>query len=150
TGETMPCKVQEPMVTYVEPILIFVLDKSMQLGSEKLPAPQGVTLATVINGILGDDVPSWRYTAGAGLGGLLAFSGLGGVGVQIGLGFYMPFDIVLTYTIGCFGRILADQYAGRKWIYDKGIPAAAGLIVGEALVGVGIAFYNILFAGGGS
>lgn len=128
-------------------LLIFALDRSMELGSEKLPAPQGAALATVINAIVDENVPSWRYTAGAGLGGLLAFSGLGGVGVQIGLGFYMPFNIVLTYTIGCFSRIFADKYSGRKWVHDKGIPVAAGLIVGEALIGVGIAFYNILFGG---
>ena len=30
---------------------------------------------------------------------MLAVSGLGGIGVMVALGFYMPFDIVLTYTI---------------------------------------------------
>jgi len=127
-------------------VLIFVLDKSMKLGSEELPAPQGSALASVINGLIGGDVPSWRYAAGAGLGGLLAFSGLGGVGVQIGLGFYMPFNIVLTYTIGCMARIYIDKAKGRKFVYDVGIPIAAGLIVGEALVGVGNAFYRIYIA----
>lgn len=127
-------------------VLIFVLDKSMKLGSEDLPAPQGSALASVINGLIGGDVPSWRYAAGAGLGGLLALSGLGGVGVQIGLGFYMPFNIVLTYTIGCMARIYADKAKGRKFVHDVGIPIAAGLIVGEALVGVGNAFYKILMA----
>ncbi|MHC5111106.1 MAG: OPT family oligopeptide transporter [Planctomycetota bacterium] len=138
--------------TWLGPILvmglILVLDKSSSggLGSDNLPAPQGQALASVINGLIGGDVPSGRYAAGAGLGLLLAFSGLGGVGVQIGLGFYMPFTTVLTYSIGCFARIGADKIAGRKWVHDVGIPFAAGLIVGEALVGVGIAFYGIYSA----
>ena len=114
--------------------------------ADDLPAPQGQALASVINGLVGGDVPSWRYLAGAGLGALLAFSGLGGVGVQIGLGFYMPFDIVLTYTIGCVARIVTDKIKGNKFVYDVGIPVAAGLIVGEALVGVGYAFFKILSA----
>ncbi len=134
--------------TWLGPILvmglIFVLDKSHGLGSDQLPAPQGTALATVINGIVSGDVPTWRYTAGAGLGAMLAFSGLGGIGVLIGLGFYMPFATVLTYTIGCLTRILTERYKGRRFVEDVGIPIAAGLIVGEALVGVGNAFYRII------
>ncbi len=105
-------------------------------------------MASMINGIVGGDVPTWRYVAGGGLGLLLAFSGLGGVGVQIGLGFYMPFDIVLTYTIGCLMRMYVERRKGAKFVEDVGIPIAAGVIVGEALVGVGNAFYHLLAAGG--
>ena len=75
---------------------------------------------------------------------MLSFSGLGGIGVLIGLGFYMPFDIVLTYTIGNVLRILCDWFAGKRFSEQVGVPVAAGLIVGEALVGVGYAFYQIL------
>lgn len=118
-------------------MLIFVLDRAYSLGSEKLPAPQATALAGVLEGILGGDVPAWRYVAGSGLGLLLAFSGLGGIGVQIGLGFYMPFAIVLTYTIGCLLRVAVEHFKGRHFVEETGIPIAAGLIVGEALVGVG-------------
>ena len=133
--------------TWLGPILIimliFVLHRAYGLGSERLPAPQGEALAGMINGLVGGEVPTWRYAAGAGLGALLAFSGLGGIGVLIGLGFYMPFSTVLTYTIGCGGRILVERVKGTKFIEDVGIPIAAGLIVGEALVGVGNAVYHI-------
>ncbi len=124
-------------------VLIFLLHQAYGLGSDQLPAPQGAALASMINGIVGGDVPAWRYAAGAGLGGLLAFSGLGGVGVQVGLGFYMPFGIVLTYTIGCVGRIIIQRRKGLRFAEDIGIPIAAGLIVGEALVGVGNAAVQI-------
>ncbi|UCF23022.1 MAG: OPT/YSL family transporter, partial [Ralstonia sp.] len=127
-------------------VLIFVLHEAYGLGSDKLPAPQGTALATVVDGIVSGDVPTWRYAAGAGLGAMLAFSGLGGIGVLIGLGFYMPFAIVLTYTIGCLTRIIVEKTEGRKFVEDVGIPVAAGLIVGEALVGVGNAFVQIIMA----
>jgi len=123
--------------------LIFVLHKQYTLGSENLPAPQGEALASMIQGIVSQDVPTYRYVAGAGLGGALAFSGLGGIGVLIGLGFYMPFDIVLTYTVGNLLRVAADRFLGRHFSEHVGVPVAAGLIVGEALVGVGYAFYQI-------
>ncbi|MEM9799214.1 MAG: OPT/YSL family transporter [Planctomycetota bacterium] len=127
--------------TWLGPIvvmgLILVLHEAYGLGSEKLPAPQGQALASMIQGIVGGDVPTYRYGAGAGLGLLFALSGFGGIGVLVGLGFYMPFAIVLTYTIGNFLRLGADKFMGTKWVEDVGIPISAGLIVGEALVGVG-------------
>ena len=114
-------------------------------GSEKLPAPQAAALASVIEGIVDGNVPTYRYVAGGGLGFLLAVSGLGGIGVMVALGFYMPFNIVLTYTIGCIIRVVTDKMAGRKFSEEVGIPIAAGLIVGEALVGVGIAMQKVFF-----
>ena len=133
--------------TWLGPIVvifvILALDSSYGLGSEDLPAPQGTALATVIQGVIGDEVPSYRYTAGGGLGLLLALSGLGGIGVQVGLGFYMPFDIVLTYTIGCTLRVMFNQWGNRKFVEGTCVPIAAGLIVGEALVGVGNAVYKV-------
>ena len=83
------------------------------------------------------------YLAGAGLGALLSASGIGGVGVMVGLGFYLPFNIVLTYSLGTLARELADRFKGKEWSEEIGIPVAAGLIVGEALVSVGDALYIV-------
>ncbi len=90
----------------------------------------------MIEGILGGDVPRDKYITGAGLGALLSASGIGGLGVLVGLGFYLPFNIVLTYTVGTLLRVVADWKLGVLWSEDVGIPIAAGLIVGEALIGV--------------
>ncbi len=125
-------------------ILIFVLHKAYTLGSERLPAPQGTVLASMISGILGGDVPVQKYLAGAGMGAILSASGVGGLGILVGLGFYLPFHIVLTYTIGTVARLLADWKLGKSWSEGVGVPVAAGLIVGEALVGVGFALYYVI------
>jgi len=125
--------------------LIFVLHEAMTLGSEALPAPQGQALASMVNGILGGDVPVEKYAAGAVLGGILS-AVIGGLGITVGLGFYLPFNIVLTYSLGTLGRELSDRYKGKSWSENVGIPVAAGLIVGEALVGVGHAIYIVATA----
>jgi putative OPT family oligopeptide transporter len=125
--------------------VIYVLHEAYGLGSEKLPAPQGQALASMINGILGGDVPVQKYLAGAGLGALLSAAS-GGLGITVGLGFYLPFNIVLTYSLGTLLRLLTDARLGRHFGEDTGIPIAAGLIVGEALVGVGFAV-RAVFAG---
>ena len=125
--------------------LMILLNRQYGIGSDELPAPQAQALASVTEGILSGNVPAYRYTAGAGLGLLLAMSGLGGIGVLIALGFYMPFQIALTYTIGNVLRLAADKGFGVRWSHEVGIPLAAGLIVGEALVGVGHALIKVVF-----
>lgn len=125
--------------------LIFVLHEAMTLGSAALPAPQGQALASMVEGILGGDVPVEKYAAGAVLGGILS-AVIGGLGITVGLGFYLPFNIVLTYSLGTLARELADRYKGKSWSENIGIPIAAGLIVGEALVGVGHAINIVLSA----
>ena len=125
--------------------LIFVLQEAYTLGSERLPAPQGQALASMVEGILGGDVPTQKYVAGAVLGGLLS-AVIGGLGITVGLGFYLPFNIVLTYSLGTLSRELADRYKGKSWSENVGIPIAAGLIVGEALIGVGYAIKYVLAA----
>ena len=127
--------------------LMFVLQENAKdsggIGGDKLPAAQASALASVIEGIVEQDVPTYRYVAGSGLGFLLAASGLGGIGVMVALGFYMPFNIVMTYTIGCLLRIIVDKSAGKRFSEEVGIPVAAGLIIGEALVGVGVALVHV-------
>ena len=127
-------------------VVIFVLNDAYVLGSDKLPAPQAQALASTIDGIMGGDVPTQKYAAGAVLGGMLSAL-MGGLGITVGLGFYLPFNIVLTYSLGTLGRELSDRYKGKDWSDNVGIPIAAGFIVGEALVGVGDAIRNVLAAG---
>jgi putative OPT family oligopeptide transporter len=134
--------------TWIGPILmiglIFVLHKAKGLGSDELPAPQATALANVIRGILTGDVPVYKYVAGAGLGALLSVTGIGGLGIQVGLGFYLPFSIVLTYTIGTILRIASDKIKGRHFSEQVGIPIAAGLIIGEGVIGVGFAVQSVI------
>jgi uncharacterized oligopeptide transporter (OPT) family protein len=119
-----------------------VLHEAYVLGSDKLPAPQGQVLASMVNGIMGGDVPVQKYLAGAGLGALLSLF-QPGLGITVGLGFYLPFNIVLTYSIGTLLRVASDSWLGRGYGENTGIPIAAGFIVGEALVGVGFAIAKI-------
>lgn len=122
--------------------LIFILHEAYGLGSDELPAPQGQALASMIQGILGGDVPIEKYLAGAAIGSLLSATS-GGLGITVGLGFYLPFAIVISYGIGTLLRVISDWKLPSSFAHETGIPIAAGLIVGEALVGVGYAVVKI-------
>jgi len=136
------------LATWLGPIvimvLIYVLHKAYRLGSTELPAPQATALAETMRAILEGNVPVYKYAAGAGLGALLSASGIGGLGILVGLGFYLPFHIVLTYSVGTVIRLFIDWKKGVRCSEEGGLPIAAGLIVGEALVGVGFALYKVI------
>ena len=63
----------------------------------------------------------------------------------VGLGFYLLFNIVLTYIFGTLLRVFIDWKLGHRFSEETGVPIAAGLIVGEALVGVGYSLW-VVFA----
>ena len=141
-------QIAQYMGTWLGPILVATLlvilsrKEGEGFGEGKLAAPQAAAMASTVEGLIGSDAPVWRYTAGSGIGLLLALSGLGGIGVQIGLGFYLPFSTVLTYTVGVMIRLLCDR-RGHGFIENVGIPVAAGLVVGESLSDVGMAIKAI-------
>ena len=109
----------------------------------------GLPTDVIPNPVFGRPVPVtwWSYptlAVTAVLGGLLS-AVMGGLGITVGLGFYLPFNIVLTYSLGTLAREISNRAKGNTWSEEVGIPIAAGLIIGEALVGVGNALI-IVFA----
>ncbi|MDX2200529.1 MAG: OPT/YSL family transporter [Phycisphaerae bacterium] len=139
--------------TWLGPIIIawLLVTLSKQgggFGEGKLAAPQAAAMASTVESLVGSDAPVWRYSAGAGMGLLLALSGMGGIGVQIGLGFYLPFSTVLTYAVGVALRLIFDRF-GHRFIENVGIPVAAGLVVGESLADVSMAIRAIATGAGG-
>jgi hypothetical protein len=45
---------------------------------------------------------------------------------------------IFTYGIGCLANMALGKLKGRAWAEEWGVPFCAGLIVGEALLQLGI------------
>ncbi len=101
-------------------------------------APQAQALAAVITGVQGGEMPYLLYGAGAALGILLGFGAFAGLGVLVGLSMYLPFEYILTYGIGCLINMAVVKTKGRGWSEEWGVPLCAGLVVGEALLDLGV------------
>jgi uncharacterized oligopeptide transporter (OPT) family protein len=108
------------------------------------PAPQAGALMGIIDGVMNGNIPMDKYMLGGTIGVLLSAAPSAGLGVLVGLAMYLPFSITLGYGLGC----LINMYLLRKYksgFYEnKLVPLSAGLIVGEALMGVGYTVYEIL------
>lgn len=109
-----------------------------------LPAPQGGALMGVIDAVKTDNVPTDKYAMGGAVGALLGAAPASGLGVLIGLAMYLPFSITFGYGIGCFIQMGIARFKGAAFCEHKLVPLAAGLIVGEAMMGMAAAGYSIL------
>ena len=114
-----------------------------------LPAPQAGALMGIIDAVKSGNVPVDKYTLGIIVGGLLGAAPMAGLGVLVGLAMYLPFSITLGYGLGNLTAMYLQKRNGTAWIQHKMVPVAAGLIVGEAILGIGHAGYSILMAQGG-
>lgn len=111
-----------------------------------ISAPQAQALQAVITGVQGGEMPYALYGFGALLGALLGLGAFSGLGVLVGLSMYLPFEYIATYGIGCVVQMFVSKAKGREWSEDWGVPAAAGLIVGESMLAL-IINMIIVFAG---
>ena len=81
---------------------------------------------------------------GGVIGAMLGAAPIAGMGVLVGLAMYLPFPITLGYGVGCLTQISLEKRYGADFSENKIVPFAAGLIVGEALMGIANAAFQIL------
>ena len=103
-------------------------------------APQAQALQAVITGVQGGDMPYVLYGSGALMGILLGIGSFSGLGVLVGLSMYLPMNYIATYGVGCIIAMLVARVKGARWAEEWGVPLAAGFIVGDALLGLGVNF----------
>jgi len=109
-----------------------------------IPAPQAQALDAAISGVVGGNVPADKYLTGALIGAVLSASPISGLGVLVGLSMYLPLLYILPFGLGGTLNLASGRIRGTRWVENNGIPVAAGLIVGDAIVGVVFALITVL------
>ena len=151
------------------PILALVvqaLDQAYHIGSTNLPAPQAFLMSGIVEGVLGGGMV-WPFVlAGAVLAFVLILIELPVLPVAIGI--YLPFTLSVPIFFGGIVRHVTNKYIEKKYgnaeeeeisdwelaikqtdvkpkekIIRTGLLLTAGLIAGEALMGVIVAFLII-------
>lgn len=156
-------------VAAAAPILALViqaLDKAYHIGSTNLPAPQAFLMQGIVQGVLGGEMVWPFVVAGAVLAFVLTLVGLPVLPVAIGI--YLPFTLSTPIFAGGIVRAITNRAIIKKYgsaeeeeisdwdlaikqtdvapkekIIRTGLLLTAGLIAGEALMGVIVAFLII-------
>jgi putative OPT family oligopeptide transporter len=106
------------------------------IGTDKLPAPQATLMATVIKGVLAQNLP-WGYImVGAGLAVAVALLGVSPLAWAVGA--YLPFATSFTIFLGGLLRGFVDKKRGAEAGSEisTGMLFATGLVAGGSLTGV--------------
>ncbi|MGB6866901.1 MAG: OPT/YSL family transporter, partial [Candidatus Aminicenantaceae bacterium] len=123
---------------------VWLLGESFTFGSQTLPAPQAVLMKTVVEGVLGGDLP-W---------GLVLIGGAFAVVAEIlripslpfAVGIYLPLSTMTPIYVGGVIKLFMEKGAGdnkekltqRK---EKGVLLSSGFIAGEGIAMVLVAIY---------
>jgi putative OPT family oligopeptide transporter len=109
------------------------------IGSDKLPAPQGTLMATIIKGTLSNALP-WEYIfVGAALAVVIQLCGVSSLAWAVGA--YLPISTTFPIFVGGLMRALADRARGQKEESEAspGMLYSTGLVAGGSLAGILIA-----------
>jgi putative OPT family oligopeptide transporter len=147
-------------------LVVSALDQAYRIGSTNLPAPQAFLMSGIVKGVLGGEMV-WPFViAGMVLAFVLILINLPVLPVAIGI--YLPFTLAIPIFAGGIVRHLTNQVIIKKYgsadeeeisewdlaikqtdvkpkekIIRTGLLLTAGLIAGEALMGVIVAFLII-------
>ncbi len=106
------------------------------IGTDKLPAPQATLMATVIKGVMSQNLP-WGYIlVGAGLATAVWLVGVSPLAWAVGA--YLPFATSFTIFLGGLLRGFVDKKSGAAADSEisSGMLFATGLVAGGSLTGV--------------
>jgi putative OPT family oligopeptide transporter len=124
---------------------VLLLGRAFTFGSPELPAPQATLMKTVIEGVLSGSLPWGLVGVGAALSICALIAGLPGLAFAVGI--YLPLgSLTPIFVGGIVRRIVEARRKGKGSESDPGVLGASGMIAGEGLAGVLIAF---LVAGAG-
>jgi putative OPT family oligopeptide transporter len=127
---------------------VWLLGKSFTFGSDALPAPQATLMKTVIEGVLGGDLP-WDLVLTGGAFAIVAEL-LKIPSLPLAVGMYLPLSTMTPIYVGGLLRHFIEkpikEEEQKKRISEKGILLGSGFIAGEGIAGVAIALYAFITA----
>jgi len=108
---------------------------------EPLLAPQANVMATVVQGIMNANLP-WAPIL-VGIFVALAVELLGASSLPFAIGLYLPLSLSMPIMIGGVVAALVKRYSKKEKFTDRnlaGILFSSGIVAGDALIGVTVAF----------
>jgi len=118
---------------------VLMLHNALGIGSGNLPAPQATLMATVIKGLLSQNLPWGLVIAGMGIAAVMELSGVRSLPFAVGA--YLPLSVSSPIFIGGLIKFVVDKKKNKKEESEIGPGAlfSSGLIAGGALTGIMIA-----------
>jgi putative OPT family oligopeptide transporter len=130
------------------------LDASLQyqgvehaIGTERMPAPQATLMATIIKGLLAQDLPWGLVFVGMFIAVVVELCGVKSLSFAVGA--YLPLSTTAPIFVGGMMRALVDKLSGVKEESElsSGMLYSTGLVAGGSLTGIAIALLASISVG---
>ncbi len=119
---------------------IILLNDILVIGSDQLPAPQATLMATVIKGLLSQNLPWGLVLVGMGIAAVMELSGVRSLPFAVGA--YLPLSVSTPIFVGGLVKLTVDKIKKideSESDIGPGALLSSGLIAGGALTGILIA-----------
>lgn len=119
---------------------IIMLNDILVIGSDQLPAPQATLMATVIKGLLSQNLPWGLVIVGMGIAAVMELSGVRSLPFAVGA--YLPLSVSSPIFVGGLIKLIVDKIKKsdeEESDIGPGALLSSGLIAGGALTGILIA-----------
>lgn len=132
--------------------VLYLLDMAWGYGEAQLPAPQATLMQMIVEGVMGGNLPWTLVGIGAFIAIVIEILGIPVLPVAIGL--YLPVHLSTPMMVGGIVKLVIDKKKSlsdkeRKDVDENGILYSSGLIAGEGIVGIILAFLAVIPAGKG-
>ena len=125
---------------------LYLLDKAWGFGSEELGAPQAMLMKMIIEGVMESNLPWGLVFIGVCIAIVVEVIGIPVLPFAIGV--YLPVQLNACIMVGGLVRLAFDKMKRKeeenKQIVSDGILFCSGMIAGEGLVGILLAFFAVL------
>ena len=127
---------------WVIAFVVIAMCKSQGVGDKGLAAPQALLMKTMVEAVLGDNLP-WDLLV---MGGLVSGTGMlaGLPALPFALGIYLPLSTLAAVFVGGCVRRFVERHGKERANVESGVLCASGFVAGEGLAGVGIAAWAYL------
>jgi putative OPT family oligopeptide transporter len=135
--------------TFVIGWTLQTIDQSMQfegvqhaIGTTRYAAPQATLMATIIKGLLAQDLPWALVFLGMFISVVVELCGVGSLSFAVGA--YLPLSTTAPIWVGGLMKALADRLTGKKDESEisSGMLYSTGLVAGGSLTGIAIALLS--------
>ncbi len=126
---------------------VWLLGKAFGFGTDALSAPQATLMKTVVEGVLGGDLPWGLVLVGGSFAVVAELLRIPSLPLAVGI--YLPLSTMTPIFVGGFLRQMIERKAGndeelKKKRSETGILLGSGFIAGEGITMVAVAAYAFI------
>lgn len=125
--------------------VLYLLNSAWDYGGKELPAPQATLMKLVVEGVMNGNLPWALVFAGVFIAIVVEILGIPVLAFAVGL--YLPIYLSIPMMVGGLVRLYFDKKkmdeAERKDKVENGLLYSSGLIAGEGIIGILLAFLAV-------